>query len=74
MDTPRSRPRSWYSSHPTHGLLHEVYTRIPDIDAAEPDFLVANFIHGIKRLPARWTPETQTGITARGPGPNATGC
>ncbi len=38
-------------------LLTEVYTRIPDIDAPEPDFLVANFINGIKRLPATWTPE-----------------
>jgi cytochrome P450 len=38
-------------------LLTEVYTRIPDIEAGEPDFLVANFIHGIKRLPVEWTPE-----------------
>jgi cytochrome P450 len=37
-------------------VLTEVYTRIPDIEAGEPDFLVANFIHGIKRLPVRWTP------------------
>ncbi|MFZ2177352.1 MAG: cytochrome P450, partial [Rhodococcus sp. (in: high G+C Gram-positive bacteria)] len=38
-------------------LLTEIYTRIPDISAPEPDFLVANFINGIKRLPATWTPE-----------------
>ncbi|MEO3788473.1 cytochrome P450 [Actinocorallia sp. B10E7] len=38
-------------------LLTEVYTRIPDIRAPEPDFLVANFINGIKSLPATWTPE-----------------
>lgn len=38
-------------------LLTEVYTRIPDIDAPEPDFVVANFVNGIKRLPATWTPE-----------------
>ena len=38
-------------------LLTEVYTRIPDISAPAPDFLVANFINGIKRLPATWTPE-----------------
>ena len=37
-------------------LLTEVYTRIPDIDAPEADVLVANFINGIKRLPATWTP------------------
>ncbi len=33
-------------------LLIEVLTRIPDICAPEPDFLVANFINGIKALPA----------------------
>jgi cytochrome P450 len=38
-------------------LLSEIYTRIPDIEAPEPDFLVANFINGIKSLPATWTPE-----------------
>jgi cytochrome P450 len=37
-------------------VLYETYTRIPDIEAPEPDFLVANFINGIKRLPATWTP------------------
>ena len=40
-------------------LLTEIYTRIPDIEAGEPDFLVANFIHGIKRLPVEWTPEAR---------------
>lgn len=38
-------------------LLREVYTRIPDISAPEPDFQVANFINGINSLPATWTPE-----------------
>jgi cytochrome P450 len=38
-------------------ILTEVYTRIPDIQAPEPDYLVANFINGIKSLPATWTPE-----------------
>jgi cytochrome P450 len=38
-------------------ILTEVYTRIPDIQASTPDFLVANFINGVKRLPAIWTPE-----------------
>jgi cytochrome P450 len=38
-------------------ILTEVYTRIPDIQASTPDFLVANFINGVKRLPATWTPE-----------------
>ncbi len=38
-------------------ILTEIYTRIPDISAPQPDFLVANFINGIKSLPATWTPE-----------------
>lgn len=38
-------------------LLTEVYTRIPDITATEPNFQVANFINGINALPATWTPE-----------------
>lgn len=36
--------------------LLEVYARMPDITVGEPEFLVANFVHGIKRLPATWTP------------------
>lgn len=39
-------------------ILKEVYTRMPDIRVVgEPDFLDANVVHGIKRLPATWTPE-----------------
>jgi cytochrome P450 len=38
-------------------LLTEVYTRIPDISAPEPNFQVANFINGINSLPATWSPE-----------------
>lgn len=40
-------------------LLTEVYTRIPDISAPEPNFQVANFINGINSLPATWTPESR---------------
>jgi cytochrome P450 len=36
--------------------LREIYSRMPDLQTGEPDFLVANFIHGVKRLPAEWTP------------------
>lgn len=36
--------------------LREIYTTMPDITVGEPEFLVANFVHGIKRLPASWTP------------------
>ncbi|HPY23810.1 MAG TPA: cytochrome P450, partial [Mycobacterium sp.] len=45
-------------------LLTEVYTRIPDISAPEPDFQIANFINGINSLPATWTPEN-SGPAAR---------
>ena len=38
-------------------LLTEVYTRIPDISAPEPEFQIVNFINGINSLPATWTPE-----------------
>ncbi len=38
-------------------LLTEVYTRIPDISAPEPNYALANFINGVNSLPATWTPE-----------------
>jgi len=37
-------------------VFSELFVRIPDIEAGEPDRLVANFIHGVKRLPVSWTP------------------
>jgi cytochrome P450 len=37
--------------------LSEIYSRMPDIElAGEPQFQVNNFIHGVQRLPVRWTP------------------
>lgn len=37
--------------------LIEVYTRMPDITlAADPVYQVNNFLHGVARLPVRWTP------------------
>jgi cytochrome P450 len=37
--------------------LLEIYMRIPDIDlAGDPQFQQNNFIHGVSRLPVRWTP------------------
>jgi cytochrome P450 len=43
----RTQLRSIFS-----GLL----TRVPDIEAGEPEPLVGNFIDGIKRMPCRFTP------------------
>jgi cytochrome P450 len=38
-------------------MWEEIFRRMPDIEAtAEPAMLQSAFIHGIKRLPARWTP------------------
>jgi cytochrome P450 len=38
-------------------LLTEIYTRIPNIETGEPEFLIANLMNGLKRLPATWTPK-----------------
>jgi cytochrome P450 len=38
-----------------HGL-HELLTRMPDIESGTPGYQVNNFIHGIHTLPATWTP------------------
>lgn len=36
--------------------LTEVYTRMPDIETGQAEYQVNNFIHGVHRLPATWTP------------------
>lgn len=43
----------------SHGL-HELFTRVPDIQAGEPVYQVNNFINGIAAMPVSWTsPATQ---------------
>ncbi|MBN9097528.1 MULTISPECIES: cytochrome P450 [unclassified Pseudonocardia] len=37
-------------------LFGELLTRLPDLTVGEPEYLAGNFINGIKRLPARFTP------------------
>lgn len=39
-----------------HAVFTELLTRLPDLEVGEPDYLAGNFINGIKRLPARFTP------------------
>jgi cytochrome P450 len=40
-----------------HELLHEVLTRIPDLEPAGPaEWLPSNFISGPRHLPVRFTP------------------
>jgi cytochrome P450 len=38
-------------------LFDELLHRLPDIEAGDPELLRANFIHGIKSMPCRFTPE-----------------
>ncbi len=38
-------------------MFEELFRRLPDIEmSGEPDLLQSNFIHGIKRMPCRFTP------------------
>ncbi|MFL5826732.1 MAG: cytochrome P450 [Thermoleophilaceae bacterium] len=36
-------------------IFSELLTRLPDIEAGEPEYLMGNFINGIKRMPCRFT-------------------
>lgn len=38
-------------------LFRELLTRVPDLQVGEPEYLVSNFIHGIKRMPCEFTAE-----------------
>lgn len=41
-------------------VFEELHSRIPDIVATEePAMLLSAFIHGIKKLPVRWTPPSE---------------
>jgi cytochrome P450 len=37
--------------------MREIYGRMKDLRVGEPEIMLSNFINGIKRLPATWTPE-----------------
>jgi cytochrome P450 len=37
-------------------IFGELLSRLPDIEAGEPEYLVGNFINGIKRMPCSFTP------------------
>jgi cholest-4-en-3-one 26-monooxygenase len=48
-------------------ILTELLTRIPDLQlAGEPQYLVSNFIGGIKHLPVTWTPGARVDPPAPG--------
>jgi cytochrome P450 len=36
--------------------IWEIYTRRKDLKVGEPNRLLSNFMNGVKRLPATWTP------------------
>jgi cytochrome P450 len=38
-------------------VFRELFQRLPDLEVSgEPQMLMSNFIHGIKRMPCRFTP------------------
>ncbi|GAA5174325.1 cytochrome P450 [Pseudonocardia eucalypti] len=37
--------------------MWEIYTRMKDLKVGERDIMLSNFMNGVKRLPATWTPE-----------------
>jgi cytochrome P450 len=37
--------------------IREVYTRMPDLKIGEPEYLASSFMHGVKHLPATWSPD-----------------
>lgn len=39
--------------------MREIYHRMRNLEVGEPDLLLSNFMNGVKRLPATWTPETK---------------
>ncbi|MBJ7337555.1 cytochrome P450 [Mycolicibacterium sp.] len=39
--------------------MREIYHRMPNLEIGEPDWLLSNFMNGVKRLPATWTPEAR---------------
>lgn len=39
--------------------MREIYHRMKNLEVGEPDWLLSNFMNGVKRLPATWTPEKQ---------------
>ena len=46
-------PLAFYSTQ----QIRELFTRLPDIEAAgPPELLLSSFIHGVKHLPATFTP------------------
>ena len=55
----------WVPSTPNAGdprreiavMFDEIFRRLPDLEiSAPPDMLLSSFIHGIKRMPCRFTP------------------
>lgn len=42
-------------------ILGELLSRLPDIEAGEPEYLSGNAVHGIKRMPCTFTPVRRCG-------------
>jgi cytochrome P450 len=39
--------------------MREIYGRMKNLEVGEREMLLSNFMNGVKRLPATWTPETR---------------
>jgi cytochrome P450 len=44
--------------------MREIYHRMHNLEVGEPDWLLSNFMNGVKRLPATWTPEKRRARSA----------
>jgi cytochrome P450 len=68
--TPKDNPHQAFGGGgPHHCLGHvlarrilrtqiwEIHTRMKNLEVGEPERLLSNFMNGVKRLPATWTPE-----------------
>jgi hypothetical protein len=51
-----ARPAADHPSTGASAFPVAYFTKLPDIEAGEPEYQVNNFIHGVHGLPARWTP------------------
>jgi len=43
--------------------MREIYSRMKNLEVGEREMLLSNFMNGVKRLPATWTPEKRTPVS-----------
>jgi cytochrome P450 len=37
--------------------LHEIFTRMQNLEVGEQTLMVSNFMNGVMKMPGKWTPE-----------------